>query len=184
MRYVSRDVTSVVVWFVEGEEERVGHAFGGEVGAWTVARDDHDGRMAGVGGRSIVKREEAGEDAVHELIVVATGMIGTADGSGEEGVTAEEYPLGRFVVADAATGMARGEDHLEAQGADFDDRTIPSWNYCAIVGRHSSGAPGSPGSRALSSSLGGSISDACERSVRQRKPICLADVWVGVFESI
>ena len=101
---------SVVVWFVEGEEEWVGHAFGGEVGARTVARDDHDGRMAGVGGRSVVKREEA----VHELIVVAAGMIGTADGSCEQGVTAEEYPLGRFVVADAATGMARGEDHLEA----------------------------------------------------------------------
>ena len=105
---------SVVVWFVEGEEEWVGHAFGGEVGAWTVARNDCDGRMAGVGGRGVVKREEAGEDAVHELIVVAAGMIGTADGSCEQGVTAEEYPLGRFVVADAATGMARGEDHLEA----------------------------------------------------------------------
>lgn len=178
MCYVSRDVTSVVVWFVEGEEERVGHAFGGEVGARTVARDDCDGRMAGVGGGGVVKREEAGEDAVHELIVVAAGMIGTADGSCEQGVTAEEYPLGRFVVADAATGMARGEDHLEAQGADFYGRAIPSrnhsripsWNYCAIVGRHSSGALSSPGS--------------CERSVRQRKPVCLADVWVGVFESI
>lgn len=36
---VSRDVTSVFVWFVEREEERVGHAFLGYVCAWTVARD-------------------------------------------------------------------------------------------------------------------------------------------------
>lgn len=89
----------VLVRLVEGEEEWVGHAFAGEVGAWAVARDDgHRGVWGGfVSGRLDVQWEELLEDAFHELIVVAAGVVGAADCAGEEGVAAEEDLLGWLI---------------------------------------------------------------------------------------
>ena len=113
----------VLVRLVEGEEEWVGHAFAGEVGAWAVARDDgHRGVWGGfVGGRLDVQWEELPEDAFHEHLVVAAGVVGAADGAGEEGVAAEEDLFGRFIEGNAARSVARGLDDLETEPADLDD---------------------------------------------------------------
>ncbi len=113
----------VLVRLVEGEEERVGHAFAGDVGAWAVARDDgHRGVWGGfVGGRLDVQWEELPEDAFHEHLVVAAGVVGAADGAGEEGVAAEENLFGRFIEGNAARSVARGLDDLETEPADLDD---------------------------------------------------------------
>lgn len=126
--------------FVEGEEEGVGHALGGEVGAGAVARNDRDGEGSGSGGLgrggSLVARsgrgcrsggcgggvegEELLEDAVHQLVVVAAGVVGAADGTREEGVTGEEDAAGALVEAQAADGVARSFDDFETEGADSD----------------------------------------------------------------
>ena len=39
---MSAELWLVLVRFVEGEEEGVGHAFAGDVGAWAVAGEDGD----------------------------------------------------------------------------------------------------------------------------------------------
>lgn len=111
---------SVLVRFVERHEERVGHAFGGEVGARAVARNDLDVARGGRG----VEGEELLEDALHELVVVAAGVVGTADGAGEEGVAGEEHAVFAFEEADAAGGVARSFDDFETEGADLDDITL------------------------------------------------------------
>ena len=102
----------VLVRFVEGEEEGVGHAFAGDVGAWAVAGDDRNRAFEG---------DELSEDAFHEHFVVAAGVVGAADGAGEEGVAAEEDLFGRFIEGNAARSVARGLDDLEAESADLDD---------------------------------------------------------------
>lgn len=102
----------VLVRFVEGEEEGVGHAFAGDVGAWAVAGDDRNRAFEG---------DELSEDAFHEHFVVATGVVGATDGAGEEGVAAEEDLFGRFIEGNAARSVARGLDDLETEPADLDD---------------------------------------------------------------
>ena len=86
----------VVVRFVEGLEEWVSHSFGGQVGAWAVSWDDLD-RACG-----IIKRQKILKDALHEEIIVAAGVVGTADGAGEERVAAEEDALVALEEAEAA----------------------------------------------------------------------------------
>ena len=103
----------VLVRFVEGEEEGVGHAFAGDVGAWAVAGDDRNRAFEG---------DELSEDAFHEHFVVAAGVVGAADGAGEEGVAAEEDLFGRFIEGNAARSVARGLDDVETEPADLDDR--------------------------------------------------------------
>ena len=108
---------SVVLWlvlvrFVEGEEEGVGHAFAGDVGAWAVAGDNRNRAFEG---------DELPEDAFHEHFVVAAGVVGAADGAGEEGVAAEEDLFGSFIEGNAARSMARGLDDVETEPADLDD---------------------------------------------------------------
>ena len=100
----------VLVRFVEGEEEGVGHAFAGDVGAWAVAGDDRNRAFEG---------DELSEDAFHEHLVVAAGVVGAADGAGEEGVAAEEDLFGRFIEGNAARSVARGLDDLETEPADL-----------------------------------------------------------------
>ena len=102
----------VLVRFVEGEEEGVGHAFAGDVGAWAVAGDDRNRAFEG---------DELPEDAFHEHLVVAAGVVGAADGAGEEGVAAEEDLFVRFIEGNAARSVARGLDDLETEPADLDD---------------------------------------------------------------
>ena len=102
----------VLVRFVEGEEEGVGHAFAGDVGAWAVAGDDRNRAFEG---------DELSEDAFHEHFVVAAGVVGAADGTGEEGVAAEEDLFGRFIEGNAARSVARGLDDVETEPADLDD---------------------------------------------------------------
>lgn len=86
----------VVVRFVEGLEEWVSHSFGGQVCAWAVAWDDLDRT-----GR-VIQRQEILKDALHEEIIVAAGVVGAADGAGEERVAAEEDALGALEEAQAA----------------------------------------------------------------------------------
>ena len=86
----------VVVRFVEWLEEWVSHSFGGQVCAWAVAWDDLDR------GCRVVQRKELGQDAVDEEIIVAAGVVGAADGTGEERVAAEEDALGALEEAQAA----------------------------------------------------------------------------------
>ena len=86
----------VVVRFVEGLEEWVSHSFGGQVGAWAVPWDDLD-RACG-----IIQRQEILKDALHEEIIIAAGVVGAADGAGEERVAAEEDALGALEEAQAA----------------------------------------------------------------------------------
>ena len=102
----------VLVRFVEGEEEGVGHAFAGDVGAWAVAGDDRNRAFEG---------DELSEDAFHEHFVVAAGVVGAANGAGEEGVAAEEDLFGSFIEGNAARSMARGLDDVETEPADLDD---------------------------------------------------------------
>ena len=102
----------VLVRFVEGEEEGVGHAFAGDVGAWAVAGDNRNRAFEG---------EELPEDAFHEHFVVAAGVVGAANGAGEEGVAAEEDLFGSFIEGNAARSVARGLDDLETEPSDLDD---------------------------------------------------------------
>ena len=110
---MSAELWLVLVRFVEGEEEGVGHAFAGDVGAWAVAGDDRNRAFEG---------DELSEDAFHEHFVVAAGVVGAADGAGEEGVAAEEDLFGRFIEGNAARSVARGLDDVETEPADLDDR--------------------------------------------------------------
>ena len=109
---MSAELCLVLVRFVEGEEEGVGHAFAGDVGAWAVAGDNRNRAFEG---------DELPEDAFHEHFVVAAGVVGAADGTGEEGVAAEEDLFGRFIEGNAARSVARGLDDLETEPADLDD---------------------------------------------------------------
>ena len=109
---MSAELWLVLVRFVEGEEEGVGHAFAGDVGAWAVAGDDRNRAFEG---------DELSEDAFHEHFVVAAGVVGAADGAGEEGVAAEEDLFGSFIEGNAARSVARGLDDLETEPADLDD---------------------------------------------------------------
>lgn len=54
--------------------------------------------MAGEDRNRALEGDELLEDALHELVVVAAGVVGAADCAGEEGVAAEEDLLGRLVV--------------------------------------------------------------------------------------
>jgi hypothetical protein len=48
-------------------------------------------------------------------------VVGAADGTGEEGVAAEEDLFGRFIEGNAARSVARGLDDVETEPADLDD---------------------------------------------------------------
>ena len=99
--------------FVEGEEEGVGHAFAGDVGAWAMAGDD---------GYGAVEDHQLLEDIADELVVVAAGMVCAADGTGKESVAAEKDFFVRFIVAYASDGVAGGLDDIETEAADLDGR--------------------------------------------------------------
>ena len=106
-------VTLFLVRFVEGEEEGVGHAFGGDVGAWTVARDDRDVSVEG---------DYLFKDALHYSVIIAARVVCAADCSCKEGVSAEEHLFGTLIVAYASDSVARSVYDLETQAADFYDR--------------------------------------------------------------
>ena len=105
---------------VEGEEEGVGHAFGGDVGTWTVAWDDGDGAVEG---------DNLFEDALHYHVIVTARVIRAADGTGEEGVAAEEDFFSRFIVTYASDCVAGGFDDLEAEATDLDGRNFTFFPY-------------------------------------------------------
>ena len=68
----------------------------------------------------IIKRQEILKDALHEEIIVAAGVVGAADGAGEERVAAEEDALGALKEAQAAAGMAQRLYDLEPEVSHLD----------------------------------------------------------------
>ena len=129
----------VVVRFVEGLEERVGHALCRQVCAWAVAWEYfhrsvtfctqtgtclrtrvHVRVRRGTRHRGVVQRKEVGQDAADEGVIVAAGVVGAADGAGEERVAAEEDALGALEEAQTAAGMSRRLYDLEPEVAHLD----------------------------------------------------------------
>jgi hypothetical protein len=80
-----------------------------------VAGDDCD--LVGEG-------EEAVVDGGEELVGVAAGEVGAADGAGEEGVSGEEEGLVGKVEADAALGVAGGVEDGAAEAGDGDEFAV------------------------------------------------------------
>ena len=77
-------------------------------------------------------------DGAEKHGAVAPGEIGAADGAGEEGVAGEEEVLGGEVEADAALGVAGGEEDVAGEGwwpvvdgSDGDDAAVLE----GVVGR-------------------------------------------------
>ena len=64
--------------------------------------------------------EKAVVDRLQDLLGVAAGEIGSADGAGEKGVTGNEEGLVGQVEAAAAVGVARGVDDGAGESDDGD----------------------------------------------------------------
>ena len=103
-------LTLFLVWLVEREEEWVGHAFCGDVGTWTVARNHC---------YVSVKDDQLFKDALHYRVIIAARVVCAADRSSKKGVSAEEDLFGALIIAYASDGVARSVYDLEAQAADF-----------------------------------------------------------------
>ena len=101
----STDRSLLLKRFVERKKERVGHAFTGNISAWAVTGDDGDGA---------VEDYQLLEDVADELVIVASGVVGAADGAGKEGVAAEKDFFVSFIVTYASDCVARGFDDLES----------------------------------------------------------------------
>lgn len=117
--------------FVEGEEEGVGHAFGGDVRAWAVAGDDGDGTVEG---------DDLFEDALHDHVIVAARVIRAADGAGKECVTAEKDFFSRLIITYASDRVAGSIDDLEAEAADLDGRNFTFFPYIDGLERRREGS--------------------------------------------
>ena len=154
---------SVVLWlvlvrFVEGEEEGVGHAFAGDVGAWAVAGDNRNRAFEG---------DELPEDAFHEHFVVAAGVVGAANGAGEEGVAAEEDLFGSFIEGNAARSVARGLDDLETEPSDLDDGdAFLAISTVGAAGRRTQIFGTMGAIRTIGAALGRTIGTALGRTIR------------------
>jgi hypothetical protein len=63
-------------------------------------------------------------EGADDLLAVAAGEVGAADGAGEESVSCEEEIFGSEVEADAAFGMARGVEDAGGVAGDPDDGAV------------------------------------------------------------
>ena len=117
--------------FVEGEEEGVGHAFGGDVRAWAVAWDDGDGAVEG---------DDLFEDALHDHVIISAWMVRAADGAGKECVAAEQDLFSRLIVTYASDCVAGGIDDLEAEATDLDCRNFTFFPYIDGLERRREGS--------------------------------------------
>ena len=70
-----------------------------------------------------------------ELASVASGQVGAADGSGEEGVSGEKEGLGWEVEADAAFGVTGGVEDVAGEAGDGDEFAVVEGVVWVVDGR-------------------------------------------------
>jgi hypothetical protein len=93
------------------DQERVALAFLSDGCQFAMAGDDY---------RFVGQRQHCVVQGAHNFLSIAAGEIGAANGSGEEGISRDQFLFRREVQADAAFGVAGGMQDLggERSGGD------------------------------------------------------------------